>query len=178
MFSKMKTNFKKSVGYGKYSSLSKINRQWRKWRTRAKSLELKLSCGNDHVVKNSIHSNGDLDLWSNDPKINRVLPLPKGNHVAKFGKDPIYRTKVIVRKPMWTPAIPSVVCKFDIWDSSLVVFFKSSRGITSPCAETRNLCVIKVILLACFSTYIFFYHYFLSFPRNKKYLVFFCTIRI
>jgi hypothetical protein len=28
----------------------------------------------------------------NDPKINRVLPLPQGNHVAKFGKDPIYRT--------------------------------------------------------------------------------------
>jgi hypothetical protein len=26
----------------------------------------------------------------NDPKINRVLPLPQGNHVAKFGKDPIY----------------------------------------------------------------------------------------
>jgi hypothetical protein len=26
--------------------------------------------------------------------------------VAKFGKDPIYRTKVIVRKPVWTPAIP------------------------------------------------------------------------
>jgi hypothetical protein len=34
----------------------------------------------------------------NDPKINRVLPLPQGNHVAKFDKDPIYRTKVIVRK--------------------------------------------------------------------------------
>ena len=34
----------------------------------------------------------------NDPKINRVLHLPQGNHVAKFGKDPIYRTKVIVRK--------------------------------------------------------------------------------
>ena len=33
-----------------------------------------------------------------DPKINRVLPLPQGNHVAKFVKDPIYRTKVIVRK--------------------------------------------------------------------------------
>ena len=32
----------------------------------------------------------------NDPKINRVLPLPQGNYVAKFGKDPIlYRTKVI-----------------------------------------------------------------------------------
>jgi hypothetical protein len=25
-----------------------------------------------------------------DPKINRVLPLPQGNHVAKFVKDPIY----------------------------------------------------------------------------------------
>ena len=31
-----------------------------------------------------------------DPKINRVLPLPQENHVAKFVKDPIYRTKVIV----------------------------------------------------------------------------------
>ena len=40
----------------------------------------------------------------NDPKINRALPLPQGNHVAKFGKDPIYRTKVIVRTPVWTPA--------------------------------------------------------------------------
>ena len=65
--------------------------------------ELKL-CGNDPVVNNYIYSNSDLDLWPNDPKINRVLPLPQGNHVAKFGKDPIYRTKVIVRKPVWTPA--------------------------------------------------------------------------
>jgi hypothetical protein len=60
--------------------------------------ELKLSCGNDPVVKNSIYSNGDLDLWPNDPKIDRVLPLPQGNHVVKFGKDPINRTKVIMRK--------------------------------------------------------------------------------
>jgi hypothetical protein len=29
--------------------------------------ELKLSCGNDPTVKNSIYSNGDLDLWPNDP---------------------------------------------------------------------------------------------------------------
>ena len=65
-----------------------------------------VSCGNDPVVKNSIYSNGDLDLWPIDPKINRVIPLPQGNHVAKFGKDPIYRTKVIVRKPVWTPARP------------------------------------------------------------------------
>ena len=61
--------------------------------------ELKL-CGNDPVVKNYIYSNGDLDLRPNDPKINRVRPLPQGNHVAKFGKDLIYRTKVIVRKPV------------------------------------------------------------------------------
>ena len=66
--------------------------------------ELKLVCGNDPVVINSIYSNGDLDLCPNDLKINRVLPLPQGNHVVKFGKDPIYRTKVIVRKPVWTPA--------------------------------------------------------------------------
>jgi hypothetical protein len=64
--------------------------------------ELKLSNGNNPVVKHSIYSNGD--LWPNDPKKNKVLPLPHGNHVAKFGKDPIYRTKVIVRKPVWTPA--------------------------------------------------------------------------
>ena len=39
-----------------------------------------------------------------DLNINRVLPLPEGNHVAKFGKDLIYRTKVIVRNPVWPPA--------------------------------------------------------------------------
>jgi hypothetical protein len=58
--------------------------------------ELKLSCGNDHIFKNNIYSN--LDLRPNDPKINRILSLPQGNHVDKFGKDPIYRTNVIVRK--------------------------------------------------------------------------------
>ena len=41
-----------------------------------------------------------------DPNINRVHPLPQGNHVAKVGKNVIYRTKVIVRKPVWTPACP------------------------------------------------------------------------
>ena len=70
---------------------------------------------NYQTVKHSIYSNGDLDLWLNDPKINMVLPLPQGNHVAKFGKDPIYRTKVIVRKPVWThtrlPAIPNHIIR-------------------------------------------------------------------
>ena len=51
---------------------------------------------NYQMVKNYIYSNSD--LWPNDPKINRVLPLPQGNYVVKFGKDPIYRTKVIMWK--------------------------------------------------------------------------------
>jgi hypothetical protein len=51
------------------------------------------------VVKKYIYSNGDIDLWPNDPKINRVLPLPQGKHVAKFGKDPIYRTKFMRKRP-------------------------------------------------------------------------------
>jgi hypothetical protein len=46
-----------------------------------------------------------------DPKINRALPLPQGIHVAKFGKDPINRTKVIVRKPVWTPIIPNHIIR-------------------------------------------------------------------
>ena len=59
---------------------------------------------NYQMEKNYIYSNGDLDLWPNDPKIDRVLPLPQGNHVVTFGKNPIYRTKVIVWIPVWTPA--------------------------------------------------------------------------
>jgi hypothetical protein len=47
-------------------------------------IELKWSCGNDPVVNNSIYSNSGLDLWPNDTKINRVLSLTKGNHVAKL----------------------------------------------------------------------------------------------
>ena len=66
--------------------------------------ELKLSCGEDPVVKNYIYSNSNLDLWPNDPKINKVLPLPQGNHLAKFVKDPIYRTKV-----MWKRLLSKII---------------------------------------------------------------------
>ena len=51
--------------------------------------EPKLLSGNDHVVKHYIHSNSDLELPHNDPKINRVLPLSQENHVVKPGKGPI-----------------------------------------------------------------------------------------
>jgi hypothetical protein len=60
--------------------------------------ELKLSCGNDPVVNNSIYSNGDLDLWPNDPKISNfssvyqifiklghMIPLWKGKNPIYFG---------------------------------------------------------------------------------------------
>jgi uncharacterized protein Usg len=60
--------------------------------------ELKL-CGNDPVVKKCIHSNDDLDLWPNDPKINKILPLPQGNHMVKFVKDIIYRTTIMWKRP-------------------------------------------------------------------------------
>ena len=96
--------------------------------------EIKL-CGNDPAVKNYIYSNGDLDLWHNDPKINMVLPRRKGNHVAKFSKDPIYRTKIIVRnlcghppaarRP--SPAIPNHIIraykKRKIWNGHLLHAF-------------------------------------------------------
>jgi hypothetical protein len=53
------------------------------WSIKIQYTELKLLCGNDPVVKNSIYINGDLDLWPNDPKIYRVFPLPQGNHVQQ-----------------------------------------------------------------------------------------------
>jgi hypothetical protein len=40
--------------------------------------ELKLSCGNDSVVNNSIYSNGDIDLWPNDPNIKGFFPFHRG----------------------------------------------------------------------------------------------------
>jgi hypothetical protein len=51
-------------------------------------------CG---VIRLKVKGTMTLTLDLNDPKINSVLPLPQGNHVAKFGQDPIYRNKVIVR---------------------------------------------------------------------------------
>jgi hypothetical protein len=44
--------------------------------------------GNNPVVKNYIYSNGDLDLWPNDLKINRVLPLLQGNRILATGLFP------------------------------------------------------------------------------------------
>jgi hypothetical protein len=94
--------------------------------------ELKLSCRNNPVVKNSIYSNGDLDLGPNDPKINRVLPLPHGNHVAKFGKDPIYRTKVIVRKPVWTPACHTQSHNMSRRDGRIMILLQQPLALRPP----------------------------------------------
>ena len=91
--------------------------------------ELKLSCGNDHAVKNSIYSNSDLDLWPNDPKIYRILPLPQGNHVVKFGKDPIYRTSYHVEKTVVKNYIYS---NGDLMTPKYIGFFPFHRGIMWP----------------------------------------------
>ena len=126
--------------------------------------ELKFSCGNDHVDKNSIYSNGDLELWPNDPKINRVLPLPQGNHEAKFGKDPIYRTKVIVRKPVWTPARRSSPATKKKYSNSRVV----RKKISEKKQKTIHLHICKIfnllygkwiifhLLISCFFSLLYF----------------------
>jgi hypothetical protein len=61
--------------------------------------EPKLSYRNNHVVNNYIYSNCDLDLLSNDPKINRVLPHAEGNHEVKFCRDLIYKTNAMRIRP-------------------------------------------------------------------------------
>ena len=78
--------------------------------------ELKLSCGNDPVVKNSIHSSSYLNLWPNDPKINIICRLPQGNHMVKFGKDPIYRTSYHVETTLLSKKlfIVTVTLTFDL----------------------------------------------------------------
>jgi hypothetical protein len=96
------------------------------------------------TVKNYIYSNGDLDLWPNDPKINRVLPLPQGNHVAKFGKDSIYRTKVIERKLVWTTAHPPAI-------SSFTYAHPSSPQVFSGVRVTRSLVLCACFVVRCLS---------------------------
>ena len=44
--------------------------------------ELKLSCGNDPVVKNSIYSNGDLDLWLKGHVVIYNYWTCKNEHIA------------------------------------------------------------------------------------------------
>ena len=66
----------------------------------------------------------------NDPKINRILPLPHGNHVSKFGKDLIYRTKVIVQKPVCTPARPPAIPNHIIRPVSRRAYIKRSLAAT------------------------------------------------
>ena len=79
-------------------------------------IELKLSCGNDPVFKNSIYSNSDLELWRNDPKINRILPLLQGNHVVKCDKDSIYKTSYHVKTTLLSTIIfiVTVTLTFDL----------------------------------------------------------------
>jgi hypothetical protein len=45
--------------------------------------------------------------------------------VAKFGKDQIYRTKVIVRKPVWTPARHTVIA---LWKGNNPIYLGVIRS--------------------------------------------------
>ena len=81
--------------------------------------ELKLSCGNDPVVKNSIHSNGDLDLWPNDPKIIGLFPFHRGIMWQRLVKIRYTELKLscgnlcgrppVARRP--SPAIPNHIIR-------------------------------------------------------------------
>ena len=117
------------------------------------------------VVKNYIYSDGDLDIWPNDPKINRVLPLPQENHVAKFGKDPRYTELKLLcgnlcERP---PAISNHIIRlfsrraYEKWQSSayrkyMKKIFKSAhnrRCTSSICIQ--SLCKVWIILIGhCF----------------------------
>jgi hypothetical protein len=51
------------------------------------------------VIRSKVKVTVAINIISDNRVVStRVLPLPQGNHVAKFGKDPIYRTNVIMRK--------------------------------------------------------------------------------
>jgi hypothetical protein len=68
--------------------------------------ELKLSCGNDPVVRNSIYSNGDLDLWPQNKK-ERAIPAVKSllfyHHVSYIKHSSVDRTLQEVN--IWTKEI-------------------------------------------------------------------------
>jgi hypothetical protein len=50
------------------------------------------------VISSKVKVTITINIIVDNSVVNRVLPHQQGNHVAKFVKDPIYRTKVIVRK--------------------------------------------------------------------------------
>jgi hypothetical protein len=105
-------------------------------------IELKLSCENDPVVKHSIYSNGDLDLWPSDAKINKFLPLLQGNHVGKIGKDPIYRTKVIVRKRSCLNKKNWQQGRFRTITLVLYIGYLPILATWFPCGRGRNLFIL------------------------------------
>ena len=76
---------------------------------------------------NSFYSSGhrDLDLWSTEPEINRVLLLNKGYHPMKFEGSGSKRTWVIVFT-LWV----TVTLTFDLLTSKSIGVFYSIRATT------------------------------------------------
>jgi hypothetical protein len=96
----------------------------------------------DNRVVSTRYIVSDLDLWPNDPKIYMFLPLPQGNHVAKFVKDPIYRTKVIVLGHMislWTGKNPIY---FGVIRSKVKVTVTINRIFDNRIVCTHNFCSV------------------------------------
>jgi hypothetical protein len=64
-------------------------------------------------------------------QINRILPLPQGNHVVKVGKDPIYRTSYHVETTLLSKIIfrVTVTLTFDLMTPKYIGFFPFHRGI-------------------------------------------------
>ena len=89
-------------------------------------------------------------LWQNGIGISKIYLLCfKGYMYQHYGKS----GQETNTKLFWK----SVVWKFDIWDSSLVVFRVVSRGIkkivTSPCDETRKIIITITSIRVSFCSF-------------------------
>jgi hypothetical protein len=87
--------------------------------------ELKLSCGNDPVVKNYIYSNSDLDLWPKDrfhtitlvlyigslPNLATWFPFGRGRTLFILGSLPLYRLIIYIDSKWYGFTAGFVSCK-------------------------------------------------------------------
>ena len=66
--------------------------------------------------------------------------------MAKFGKDPIYRTKVIMRKPVWTPAIPNQIKRPCALLCFIIILFIADKILWSKTSvRPRSLNSMKIL---------------------------------
>jgi hypothetical protein len=100
----------------------------------------------DPVVKNSIYSN--IDLWPNDPKINRILPLPRAIMWSSVVKIQYTELKLCGNDPV----VKNYHCyyKYNCWQQgrfrtiSLVLYIGSLPNLATwfPCGSGRTLFIL------------------------------------